>query len=279
MCDYNEKEAKKVVVFGKVIHNEAIAKDIYKMTIGGEKLVKICGQAKAGQFINVYLKDKSTLLPRPISICQINEESLDIVYKVVGKGTEELSHYKECEDIKISSALGNGYTFNDHDENSIWTQVNRKKECVLVGGGVGIPPLIQLAKELKNRQAYVTVILGFQEETFLVEEAEKYCDQLYIATENGTKGYNGNVVQLIKEKGIGGDEFYSCGPKPMLKALADHCKEIDAPLQVSLEERMGCGYGACVGCTYKIVVDGETVQKAVCKDGPVFPGKEVVWDE
>jgi len=279
MCDYNEKEPENVIVVGKVIHHEAMAKDIYKMTIGGEKLLKICGQAKAGQFINVYLKDKSTLLPRPISICQIDAESLDIVYKVVGKGTEGLSHYKEGEDIKISSGLGNGYALDDHDENRAWKQSGRKKECVLVGGGVGIPPLIKLAKELKGRQANVTVVLGFQEEPFLVEEAEKYCDRIYIASEKGTKGYHGNVVQLLKEKGILGDEFYSCGPKPMLKALVEHCIEIDVPVQVSLEERMGCGYGACVGCTCKIVENGETVQKAVCKDGPVFLGEEVVWDE
>jgi len=279
MCDYNKKEPENVIVIGRVLRNESIAKGIYKMTIGGEKLLKICKKAKAGQFINMYLKDKSTLLPRPISICLIEAESLDIVYKVIGKGTEELSRYKNGEDIKISSGLGNGYMLDGKDKNSKWIQSNRKKECVLVGGGVGIPPLVQLAKELKNRQASVTIILGFQEEPFLVEEAEKYCDRLYIATENGETGYYGNVVQLIKEKMILGDEFYSCGPKPMLKALARYCKDIDVPVQVSLEERMGCGYGACIGCTCKTIKDGETVLKAVCKDGPVFLAKEVLWDE
>ena len=279
MYNNDEKEPEKVVITGRVIHHTAIAKNIYKMSIGGEKLLKICGQAKAGQFINVYLKDKSTLLPRPISICQIDEESLDIVYKVIGKGTEVLSHYKEGEDIKISSELGNGYMLDDIDENLTGSQSNRKKECVLVGGGVGIPPLIQLARELKKRQAGVTIILGFQEEPFLIKEAEKICDHVYIATENGTAGYHGNVIQLIKEKRIIGDEFYSCGPKPMLKALTGYCKDIGAPVQVSLEERMGCGYGACVGCTCKTIKDGKTVQKAVCKDGPVFFGKEVMWDE
>lgn len=291
MYNYNRNEPENVVALGRVMRNISIAKSIYKMTIGGEKIFKICEKAKAGQFINVYLKDKSTLLPRPISICQIHTESLDIVYKVVGKGTAELSRYKEGDDIKISSGLGNGYILGLYDKsgNCAWTQGNRKKECVLVGGGVGIPPLVELAKELKNRQNRVTVVLGFQEEPFLFEEIEKYCDQLYIATENGnppfigTKNninhYHGNVVQLIKNKGILGDEFYSCGPKQMLKALAEYCKHIHVPIQVSLEERMGCGYGACVGCTCKTIKEGITVQKAVCKDGPVFLGREVVWDE
>src|SRR5665647_2632627 len=134
----NDKEGpEKVVITGRVIHHAAIAKDIYKMSIGGEKLLKICGQAKAGQFINIYLKDKSTLLPRPISICQIDEESLDIVYKVIGKGTEALSHYKEGDDIKISSGLGNGYMLDDIDKNLTGHQSYKKKEGVLVGGGVG----------------------------------------------------------------------------------------------------------------------------------------------
>ena len=279
MCNYDEKEPGNVVVTGRVLQQKSIAKDIYKMTIGGEKLRKICDQAKAGQFINVYLKDKSTLLPRPISICQIDSENLVIVYKVVGKGTEELSRYKQGDDVKISCGLGNGYILDDIEKKLTGHQSNKKKECVLVGGGVGIPPLIQLARELEKRQANVTIVLGFQEETFLIEEAEEHCNQLYIATEDGTTGYRGNVVQLIKEKKILGDEFYSCGPKPMLKALAEYCKEIGAPVQVSLEEQMGCGYGACVGCTCKTMKDGVTVQKAVCKDGPVFLGREVVWDE
>jgi len=279
MYNNEGKEPENAVITGRVIHHTAIAKDIYKMSIGGEKLLKICGQAKAGQFINVYLKDKSTLLPRPISICQIDEESLDIVYKVIGKGTEALSHYKAGDDIKISSGFGNGYMLEDIDGNLTGRQSNKKKECVLVGGGIGIPPLIQLAKKLNEQQGNVTIVLGFQEEPFLIEEAEKYCNRLFIATENGTTGYHGNVVQLIKEKRIIGDEFYSCGPKPMLKALTGYCIDIGAPIQVSLEERMGCGYGACVGCTCKTIKDGKTVQKAVCKDGPVFLGKEVVWDE
>lgn len=279
MYNNNVKERENVVVTGRVTHHAAIAKNIYKMSIGGEKLLKICRQAKAGQFINVYLKDKSMLLPRPFSICQIDEESLDIVYKVVGKGTEGLSCYKKGDDIKISSCLGNGYMLDDIKNTLSCLQNSKQKKCVLVGGGVGIPPLIQLARELKNSQAGVTIILGFQDESFLIEEAEKYCDQLYIATENGTLGYHGNVVQLIKEKRILGDEFYSCGPKPMLKALVEYCKDIGIPVQVSIEERMGCGYGACVGCTCKTIKDGETVQKAVCKDGPVFLGKEIVWDE
>ena len=128
MCNCSKDEQKNMIVIGSVIENKVIAKDIYKMTIGGEKLGEICRQAKAGQFINIYLKDKSTLLPRPISICQINEESLDIVFKVIGKGTAELSNYKTGEDVKLSNGLGNGYTLDNSKEYNIGLQEKTKKE-------------------------------------------------------------------------------------------------------------------------------------------------------
>lgn len=279
MCNCLNEEEKNVVVEGLVLENILLTQGIYKMGIGGEPLLKICSRAKAGQFINVYLKDKSTLLPRPISICRIHKESIEIVYKVVGKGTKELSTYVAGECIRISNALGNGYTIGEISKNGGDSELDKGRSAVLVGGGVGIPPLIQLGKELKSMGIRVTGVFGFQEEAYLTEEMKEHCEQLYLATENGHFGFRGNVVQLIKEMGITGDEFYSCGPKPMLKALTAHCGNSNIPIQVSLEERMGCGYGACVGCTCKIKAGDTIVQKAVCKDGPVFKGSEVVWNE
>lgn len=269
MCNNNYK-VDKFLVSCRVLGNKNIGNGMFQMKIGGKNILKICKKASAGQFINIYLKDKSAILPRPISICNIENSNLEIVYKVVGKGTIELSKYQEGEDISISSSLGNGYCLEE------W---NAKMKPVLVGGGAGIPPMIQLAKELNHIGCKVTCIFGFQSETFLINEAKKLCEDLYICTETGEAGFKGNVMELIKNKSITGDGYFACGPKPMLKSLNKHCSEKNLPLQVSMEERMGCGYGACVGCAIKLKIDGEIVQKAVCKDGPVFNGSEVVWNE
>lgn len=269
MCE-NKQETKKFVAECQVLSNVEIAPKVYKMILGGENILPICQQAKAGQFLNVYLKDKSTLLPRPISICSVEKDRLEIVYKVVGKGTQELSNYEEGDGARISSSLGNGYDLED---------LRQGDRALLVGGGVGIPPMIQLAKELARKKVSVTAIFGYQDETFLTEDVKEYCHQLYVCTETGCQGFKGNVVELMKAYSLSGDQVFSCGPKPMLKALAGYCEEQQIPLQVSLEERMGCGFGGCVGCTCKIMVEGRLVQKAVCKDGPVFKGNEVVWSE
>jgi len=269
MCK-EKTESTKAVVNCQVVENREIAVGIYKITIGGESVLPICKDLAPGQFINVYMKDKSTLLPRPISICNIEKDAIELVYKVVGKGTGEMSGYKRGDSIRISSPLGNGFRL-DAD--------GSEKRAVLVAGGVGVPPMIELAKALKKLGMAVTGVFGFQEEPFLIREMEAHCDRLFIATENGMEGFHGNVIQLMVEQNITGDEFYSCGPKPMLKALALACEEMKVPVQVSLEERMGCGYGACVGCTCRIKEGEKVVQKAVCKDGPVFKGNEVVWDE
>ena len=269
MCE-NKQEAKKFIAECQVLSNVEVASKVYKMILGGANILPICQEAKAGQFLNVYLKDKSTLLPRPISICSVEENQLEIVYKVVGKGTQELSSYMEGDDVRISSSLGNGYQLES---------LNPGDHALLVGGGVGIPPMIQLAKELVRKNVSVTAIFGYQDETFLTEDIMEYCNQLYVCTETGCQGFKGNVVELMKAYSLIGNQVFSCGPKPMLKALARYCEEQKLPLQVSLEERMGCGFGGCVGCTCKIMEEGKLVQKAVCKDGPVFKGNEVIWSE
>ena len=253
----------KKVVEGKIIGQGEIAPMIFKMIIEAPEVAQ---SAHCGQFVNVYPKSKSTLLPRPISISEIGENTITLVYGVVGEGTREFMQYETGEHIRISTALGNGYS------------VQEAKVSVLVGGGIGVPPLVELAKNIKGEKI---AVLGFREDPILVETLENLGVKVYIATDSGKVGFKGNVIDLIKAEGIRGDYFYACGPKVMLRALSIYCEEQNVPVQVSLEERMGCGYGVCVGCVTKIKADNEKgyALKKVCKDGPVFLGNEVKWDE
>jgi len=269
---------------GKVLENKIIAKDIYSMTIQSKDVVKA---TIPGQFINVYLKDSSALLPRPISICSVEKDKVTLVYRVVGKGTKELASYQLRDEILTSSSLGNGFKINElyHEQEDRYKSKDQGKDTdkiiALVGGGMGIAPLIGLARSIKNVK--LIAIIGFQQEPFLVEKLEEVCDEVYITTDNGSVGFRGNVIEFIKENNIKADYIMSCGPKPMLKALSSYCLMENIPVQVLMEERMGCGYGACLGCVCKIrqISDQgiETLNKKVCKDGPVFFGSEVVWDE
>lgn len=252
----------KKVLEGIVLSNNEISKDVYKMVI---EEATVAQSASVGQFVNLYPRAKSTLLPRPISISEIGKSALTLVYGVVGEGTAEFATYKVGEVVRLSTALGTGYT------------IQAVKTHVLVGGGIGVPPLVELAKRLEGEKI---AVLGFRDEPFLIEELEKAGAKVYVATDSGKYGFKGNVVELIKSKGIKGDYYYSCGPKPMLRAVAAYCESVATPIQVSLEERMGCGYGACVGCVCKTKDKSEKgyEQKKVCKDGPVFFGSEVVWE-
>lgn len=253
----------KEILEGRILQNIEIAKDVYRMVIENQE---IANTAQCGQFVNVYPKEKHTLLPRPISICEIVRDTITLVYGVVGEGTREFASYKVGTMMRLSMAMGTGFTPYD-------------TECaVLVGGGIGVPPLVELAKQLTCKKI---AVIGFRDEPFLKAELEKAGAIVYIATDTGTEGFKGNVLELIEHENIQGDYFYSCGPKVMLKALAKYCNQKNIPIQVSLEERMGCGYGACVGCVCKIKGSDQTdwTHKKVCKDGPVFLGNEVVWDE
>lgn len=270
MC--RDKEwIQKSLVTGRVAGQERLTSDVYRIRIEGDFLEDFCREAKAGQFVNLYMKDKSTLLPRPLSICRITKSQLELVYRVVGKGTRELAGYHGGDSIRLSSPLGNGFDLSRCQSGS----------ALLIGGGVGVPPLLQLAEELNRRGIPCTGVLGFQKDPFLVKEMEKVCHRVLVATEDGSSGFTGNVVQLIgrewQQEGMDADQAFSCGPKPMLKALAQFCRQQSIPLQVSLEERMGCGFGACVGCAVDIRIEGKIQKKAVCKDGPVFWAEEVFW--
>ncbi len=280
---------------GIILSNEMIGREIFQMVIQGKDSVI---DSEPGQFVNVYLNDKSKLLPRPISICNVSQDQLTLVYKIVGDGTKELSTYEKGFTISFSSPLGHGYDLNaifqsicgEEDEAAA---EKREPDChktiCLVAGGVGVPPMVELAKNLRCRlnkrkdSIGLLAVLGFQNQSFLTKELGEYCDSVYVSTDDGAEGFKGNVLDCILKEGIHPDYILSCGPKPMLTALATYCEMESIPFQVSLEERMGCGYGACVGCTCKTkeVQDGETQikQKKVCKDGPVFFGNEVAWNE
>ena len=253
---------------GLIINNEPIAKGIYSMTLKVPNIVKAV--EGPGQFINLYPKEKHTILPRPISICEIDEKNgtIRIVYAVVGDGTDQFSRLVIGESLEISGPIGNGFAIS-----------KGHKDHLLIGGGVGVPPLLELAKRLKGN---MTAVLGFRDQPILVEDFEKLGARVYIATESGKVGHKGNVLGILKEKDIKGDMVYSCGPKPMLKALTAWYGEVGVPIQVSLEERMACGIGVCVGCVCKQrdeAEEGGWTYKKTCTDGPVFMGSEVVWDE
>lgn len=238
-----------------------LAEGIYSMWLS---VGTMADEAKPGQFISVYSNDSSRLLPRPISICEVDREfrALRIVYRVVGEGTKEFSKLKAGQKVRIMGPLGNGFFLKD-------------KKAILVAGGIGIPPMLELAKMLDCEK---TIVLGYRDaQTFLSEELSAYGD-VVIATEDGSVGTKGNVLDAIRENHVDGEVIYSCGPTPMLKALSAYAKENGLECQISLEEKMACGIGACLACVCKSKEKDEHTNvhnKRICKDGPVFYAEEV----
>ena len=250
----------------KILSQTEIAPGIFDMLLETE----LAKDAHAGQFVGVYPNDKSTLLPRPISICEVDFEknTLRLVYRVAGKGTAEFSGYKEGDSLDIIGVLGNGYDIKPLLE----------KKVVLMGGGIGIPPMLELAKELKAHGTEAVSVLGYRDsQTFLKDDFEKN-GKLYIASEDGSVGTKGNVMNAIDAEGIDADVICACGPMPMLRAIKKYAQEKGIPAYISLEEHMACGVGACLGCVVKTKeVDHHShVNNArICTDGPVFLAEDV----
>ena len=238
-----------------------LAEGIFSMWLGAGEMAKA---AVPGQFIAVYPNDSARLLPRPISICETDPEKelLRIVYRVAGEGTKELSSCRAGDTLSIMGPLGNGFPLKD-------------KKALLIGGGIGIPPMLELAKALSCEK---TAVLGYRDsQTFLAEEIGKYAG-LAVATEDGSVGTKGTVLDAIKAQGLKADIIYACGPTPMLRALKKYAAKEGIECWISLEERMACGVGACLGCVChsKDVDEHSNVRnKRVCKDGPVFLADEV----
>lgn len=245
-----------------VLWQEKLAEGVFSLTLESN----IVDYAVPGQFINIFSNDGSKLLPRPISICEINKDygTLRVVYRVVGAGTEEFSHLKMGDKVDVMGPLGNGFPLEG-------------KSAIVVGGGIGVPPMLQVAKEYQGK---VTAVMGYRNnDLFLTEEFEKTADDLYIATDDGSVGTHGTVVDAMRVHNLHADVIYACGPKPMLKAVAEFAEEEGIKCYVSMEERMACGVGACLGCVCqsKEKDDHSHVNnKRVCKDGPVFLSTEVV---
>lgn len=236
----------------KVESNEKIAKSVYKMVLSGDT----SAITRPGQFINIKVPDK--YLRRPISVCDFGGDTVTVIYKVVGEGTKIMSEMEKGISLDVLTGLGNGFDAGKSGDRPL-----------LIGGGVGVPPLYNLAKKLKDEGKTVTVILGFNtsDEVFLKEEFEKIAT-VYLTTADGSEGQKGFVTDAMD--GIDYDYIYTCGPQAMLRAVYDKAKTGG---QFSFEERMGCGFGACMGCSCKTKYGS----KRICKDGPVLEKEEIIW--
>ena len=291
-----EKMAEKFEEIAVVVDQNALGSGIYDLTL---KTTNIAKAAKAGQFVSVYSNDRSKLLPRPISLCGIDrdEDTIRLVYRVTGEntGTEEFSKLVMGDRIRILGPLGNGFT------------VEPGKKAFLIGGGIGVPPMLQLAKDINSGVVQTTgavdtntqekgqteekqinghgkkicdmnIIMGYRDEnTFLLDEFKEQADS-FVATEDGSVGTKGNVIDAIKENGLEADVIYACGPMPMLRALKAYAMEHNMECYVSMEERMACGIGACLACVCKTKdkdAHSNVNNKRICKEGPVFNAKEV----
>lgn len=239
----------------KVVSNEQLTAKSWLMALEGDTQYV----TRAGEFVNIALEGK--FLRRPISVCDYDEKTITLLYDVVGEGTKAMSRMKEGEELDLLTGLGNGFS--------------EERECrrpALLGGGVGCAPLYNLAKKFLARGVKPVVILGFNSEKDVVsaDMFEAIGVELYIATVDGSVGTKGFVTDVIREQGLECDYFYACGPMPMLKAL---CKGVEWPGEVSLDERMACGFGVCMCCS----VETKSGNKRICKEGPVFDKEDLIW--
>lgn len=253
-------------VKARVLSQRMIAPDIYDMWLATDLAL----EAGAGQFIGVYTDNAANLLPRPISICEVDRErkALRIVYRIAGKGTGKFATWQPGQEALVLGVLGNGFP----------VEKGRGKKTVLMGGGIGIPPMLQLAKELSASGGDVTIIPGYRDaQLFLKEDLEKY-GKVYVATEDGSAGTKGNVLTVMEEKQIEADVIMACGPMPMLRAIKTYAQEKQIAAFISLEERMACGVGACLGCVCRTThkdAHSHVYNARICTDGPVFDAREV----
>ncbi len=240
-------------IFFELVENIPLTDSVYRMVLSGDT----SGITAPGQFVN--LKIEGLYLRRPISVCDYDDTTLTLVYKVVGKGTEAMSKMGKGTRLNVLVGLGNGYDLDKSGEHAL-----------LLGGGVGVPPLYRLAKDLLAQGKQVSVILGFNtsSEIFYEKEFFDLGVNVYVTTVDGSYGIKGFVTDAMDK--VSYTYFYTCGPMPMLRAINE---KANTEGQFSFEERMGCGFGACMGCSCKTMFGN----KRVCKDGPVFEKKEIIW--
>ena len=262
-------------ITARIVANEKLTEEIYQLVFYSPELIE--KNPKPGQFLHVRVSEHlEPLLRRPISIHDIDakQKQCTLIYRVGGKGTQFLSEKKVNDSLDILGPLGNGFPF---------TELNEGEKVILIGGGVGIPPLYYLAKELAKKEIPLTIFLGYnsKENSFLIEKFSHIAD-VNIATMDGTEGIKGTVVDLITDDlneklEKAGSTFYACGPTPMLKAIQNEWLDTQMNGYLSLEERMGCGIGACYGCVIKVdpKIDPKGYKK-ICQEGPVFSFREVL---
>ena len=238
----------------KILSNRQLAKDTWEMVLGGDS----SALTRPGQFINIALE--GLYLRRPISVCCYDPGTITIIYKMVGKGTKKMAAMTEGDELDVLVGLGNGFD----------VEQARGRKVAVIGGGVGVPPMYDTARRLKRMGADVTAILGFatKDVSFYIEKFEELGIPVMVTTDDGSLGTKGFVTDALMASGC--EYFMACGPTPMLRAL----HRTGIPGQLSFEERMGCGFGACMGCTCHTLVG----TKRVCKDGPVFPTEEVTFE-
>ena len=238
-----------------ILSNTPVAAGAYRLDLAADDP----GFAPEGEFVDLSIP--GFFLRRPLSVCDCRPGRLTLVYKVVGKGTEALSDMPEGMEIEVLTGLGRGFD----------PEACREK-ALLVGGGLGVPPLYHLAKQLKAQGKHVTAVLGFNtaEDVFLVEEFRRVCDIVAVSTVDGSVGVKGFVTHAVSAIRPTFDYFYTCGPMVMMKAV---CQALEGPGEASLEERMGCGAGFCYGCS----IQTKNGPRRVCKDGPVFKKEELIW--
>ena len=260
------------------IHSqEEMASGIFRMLLDAPEVAR---EAKPGQFVNLYVNDPTKLLPRPISICEADAEKglLTLIYAVVGKGTEAFAQYAPGTKLRLMGVLGNGFPL----ERAAQPEV---KEIILVGGGLGIPPMLFLARKLHEMypEKGIRMFNGFRSTPWIEEEFHPY-GEVFNASDDGKSGFQGNVIDAMEYKLIFTDKdtkalLYTCGPIPMMKAIQKWQTGYNMETWFSLEERMGCGFGACAGCPAKLrMPDGSIKKEGVCKMGPVFPGEDVIFE-
>ncbi len=238
-----------------VLSNEPLTGSVWRMILGGDTQ----WITAPGQFVNIALEGR--YLRRPISVCDYDERTITLIYKVVGDGTAQMSRMAPGVRLDLLTGLGNGFS-TDADT----------RRPLLVGGGVGVPPLYNLARRLLAEGRGVQVVLGFNTaaEVFYADEFRALGCDVTVATADGSAGVAGFVTTAIAARGLDFDYFYACGPLPMLRAL---CQAVEQPGELSFEERMGCGFGACMGCSCKTKYGN----KRICVDGPVLKREEIIW--
>ena len=252
-----------------VVEQKELGAGIYDMTLQTKDIAKA---ARAGQFVSVYSSNPSKLLPRPISLCGIDKEknTIRLVYRVTGEGTgtDEFSKLQSGDTIKILGPLGNGFT------------VEKGKSAFLIGGGIGVPPMLKLAKDINasGDVPKMQIVMGYRDEnTVLLDEFKEQAES-FVSSDNGAVGTKGTVVDAIKANGLKADVIYACGPTPMLRALRDYADANDMTCYISMEERMACGIGACLACVCNSKEKdhhSNVNNKRICKEGPVFNAREV----